>query len=251
MVPRSIMIWSTSSGPRDVSSPRRSAAMPATCGQAIEVPLMWRDPVLLSCCADSMYVPGAKMSTHSPSLLYQERVSVLAVAATVMALPTKAGECLQASGQSVDPSLPAATTTVTPPATALSMATLTDAMTALAPKLALKTAGFMLASCVACRTQSNAPMNHEKEPTPLSLRTLTAWTTAFFATPYWVPAMIPAVWVPCPPMSLAQLTSLRLHTRGDVNERTSSVGMARPPKSVCSVIMPVSATKTCTPSPSL
>jgi len=53
--------------------------------------------------------------------------------------------------------------------------------------------------------------------------------------------MVPAQWVPCPCLSKAQLVSDALHSLG-VLDRTSKVGMARPPKSLCVVRMPVSAT---------
>lgn len=59
-------------------------------------------------------------------------------------------------------------------------------------------------------------------------KTLTAMTVAFLATPYVVPAMVPATWVPWPTVSaLVPLTTL--YPR-----------LARPPKSVWSALMPVS-----------
>jgi len=87
--------------------------------------------------ADVIEEPGAKMSRHDPWLLYQARVSSLLVAPTVMADPTFAGEKPQASMSS----FPAATTTITPAAVALSIATSTKFMFPAPPKLALKTAG--------------------------------------------------------------------------------------------------------------
>src|SRR5688572_20749487 len=45
---------------------RTSAAAPATCGAAIDVPLIVFVAVLLVCQAEVMLTPGAKMSTHEP-----------------------------------------------------------------------------------------------------------------------------------------------------------------------------------------
>ena len=45
---------------------RYSAAAPATCGEAIDVPLIVFVAVLLVYQADVMLEPGAKMSTHVP-----------------------------------------------------------------------------------------------------------------------------------------------------------------------------------------
>jgi len=104
---------------------------------------------------------------------------VFVVEPTVMAEGTKAGLYWQASGTELLPELPAATTTVTPPFTALSMLVFTVFRTPRPPRLALNTAGFLLLT----RTQSSALMNQEKEPLPESLRTFTAWSFAFFATP--------------------------------------------------------------------
>ena len=45
-----------------------SAATPATCGEAIEVPLMVLVALVLVCHAEVMPTPGAKRSTHVPPL---------------------------------------------------------------------------------------------------------------------------------------------------------------------------------------
>jgi len=103
------------------------------------------------------------------------------VAPTVIAEGTYAGEYLQASGRLVLPELPAATTTVTPAATALSMATFTVDTMPRPPRLALKTAGFCPLPVFI--THSNASTNHENEPLPESLRTFTACRYDDFATP--------------------------------------------------------------------
>src|SRR5690606_5675097 len=47
---------------------RMSAAAPAACGDAIEVPLMVLVALLLVCHAEVIEVPGAKMSTQVPKL---------------------------------------------------------------------------------------------------------------------------------------------------------------------------------------
>jgi hypothetical protein len=91
------------------------AAAPATCGAAIEVPLMVRIAELLVCHAEVILVPGAKILTQEPKLEKLERLSLLAVAATVIAEGTLAGEELQAFAFE----LPAATIKVMPRFTAL------------------------------------------------------------------------------------------------------------------------------------
>jgi len=46
--------------------PRRTAATPDTCGQAIDVPLICAVPEFELWLADVMYLPGAKRSTQLP-----------------------------------------------------------------------------------------------------------------------------------------------------------------------------------------
>ena len=75
---------------------RYSAAAPATCGVAIEVPLMVFVAVLLVLQAEVMLEPGAKMSRHVPKLENEERASLLVVEPTVLAAATRAGEELHA-----------------------------------------------------------------------------------------------------------------------------------------------------------
>jgi hypothetical protein len=75
---------------------RKSAATPATCGVAIDVPdivfvavsLVFQDEVILD--------PGANMSTQVPKFENDERASVVVVDATVIALATRAGDELHA-----------------------------------------------------------------------------------------------------------------------------------------------------------
>ena len=68
------------------------ATTPATCGDAIDVPLMVFVAELLDFHADVMLEPGAKMSTHEPKFEYDARASVDVVAPTAIALAARAGE---------------------------------------------------------------------------------------------------------------------------------------------------------------
>jgi hypothetical protein len=64
---------------------RYAAAMPATCGDAIDVPVMISLAVSLRCPAETTLVPGAKTSTHEPYVAYRvSRASDVVVADTVM-----------------------------------------------------------------------------------------------------------------------------------------------------------------------
>jgi len=71
---------------------RYAAAAPATCGAAIDVPLIDVTVALEPIQDDMMLWPGAKTSTHVPQLENDARVSVFVVAPTVMASPTRDGE---------------------------------------------------------------------------------------------------------------------------------------------------------------
>ena len=75
---------------------RIRAATPATCGDAIEVPLSVAVAVSLETHAERMLEPGAKMSTTLPKFEKDERESVLVEDPTVIAAPTRAGEKLAA-----------------------------------------------------------------------------------------------------------------------------------------------------------
>ena len=92
---------------------RYTAAAPATCGEAIDVPLIVAVAVVLVMYADVMDDPGALMSTHVPQFEKEDLASVLVVEATVMAVGVLAGERSHASVFS----FPAATAYVTPAAT--------------------------------------------------------------------------------------------------------------------------------------
>ena len=75
---------------------RYSAIAPATCGVAIEVPLIVFVAVSLVIHAEVMLEPGAKMSRHVPKFENDERASVLVVEPTVFAAATRAGDELHA-----------------------------------------------------------------------------------------------------------------------------------------------------------
>jgi hypothetical protein len=76
----------------------RYAAKPATCGEAMDVPLSTADAVSDVMPTDCTFTPGAKMSTEVPKLENEARASVLlSIAPTVMALAAEAGEVLPAS----------------------------------------------------------------------------------------------------------------------------------------------------------
>ena len=71
---------------------RYSAAAPATCGDAIDVPPIVLVAVLLVHQADVIPLPGAKMSRHVPMFENEARASVIVVAPTVIADAALAGE---------------------------------------------------------------------------------------------------------------------------------------------------------------
>ena len=72
---------------------RYSAATPATCGEAIDVPFHppWVH-VSQVLTVDVMLTPGANMSRHVPKFENDARASVLLVAPTVSAFGVLAGE---------------------------------------------------------------------------------------------------------------------------------------------------------------
>ena len=113
-----------------------SAATPATCGDAIDVPDNDATRVVLPMNAEVMLWPGAKMSTQVPQLENDARESTDVDAATVIASGALAGDRKQAFVFS----LPAATTYVMPSATARATAAFT-ALLAPPPRLMLATAG--------------------------------------------------------------------------------------------------------------
>src|SRR5262249_51110946 len=156
---------------------------------AIDVPLIVFVAVLLEFQSDVMFTPGPKISTHVPKFENEARVSVLSVAATVIAAATRAGDVVQASTLL----LPAAMENVTPeliaPLTALS-----SAEDAPPPSDMLATAGWIAFAA----TQFTPAMTPEFVPDPLQFRTRTATRETPLATPYVVPPTVPETCVPWP-----------------------------------------------------
>jgi hypothetical protein len=71
---------------------RNRAATPVTCGVAIDVPLIVLVAVLLVDHADVIDDPGAKMSTTLPKFEKDDLASLIVLAPTVIAVPTRAGD---------------------------------------------------------------------------------------------------------------------------------------------------------------
>src|SRR6266545_1688978 len=149
------------------------AAAPATCGVAIEVPLMVLVAVSLVIQDEVMLTPGAKMSTQVPKLENEARLSLMSVAPTVIAAGTRAGLKLQALALL----LPAAMAYVTPE--------LIELATALSNVVSMPAA-----TCAVV-------------PLPLQFRTRTATSCTPLATPYCDPPTVPATCVPWPLQSSA------------------------------------------------
>src|SRR5688500_6316251 len=150
------------------------AATPATCGEAIEVPLSVAVAVFDVYQAERMEEPGAKRPRQVPKLENDERASVLVVEPTVMAFTARAGDELQAFVLL----LPAATTMATPELDRL-LTALSSAVDAPPPRLMLATAGLMRLF----RTQSTPAITPEVDPEPEQLSTRTPRSNALLATP--------------------------------------------------------------------
>jgi hypothetical protein len=87
-----MMLRATSAGVADGFASRINAAIPATCGEAKDVPFNERrslDPVNHE---EVIQAPGAKTSTHFPKLELLSRESFESVAPTVMASGAAPGE---------------------------------------------------------------------------------------------------------------------------------------------------------------
>ncbi len=92
-VAESIIAVVTAAGVADVRVSKYTAAIPATNGDAIEVPDNVAAAVVEPVYADGMLVPGAKMSTHVPKFEKDERESFNGtVAPTVIAEGALDGE---------------------------------------------------------------------------------------------------------------------------------------------------------------
>src|SRR5919198_5699255 len=201
---------------------RYSAAAPATCGVAIEVPLIVLVAVSLVSQDEVMLTPGAKMSVQVPKLENDARASVLSLALTVIASATRAGVKLQASALE----LPDAIAYVMPSAIELRTAVSRVALLPEAPRLMLATAGPLVWLLVAQSMPDATPVS---VPEPWQLSTLTATSLTPLATPYELPPTVPATCVPCP------LQSVLLPSPAVLVPQT-----ARPPKSWWAVRIPVS-----------
>ena len=129
---------STAAGVAEGFASRYRAATPATCGAAIEVPLIVFVAVLLVYHAEVMLEPGAKMSTQVPMLEKEERASVEVDEATVIAAGTRARVLVQASPPV---SFPAEIAYVTPSAMEL-LTALSTLLLAEPPRLIFATAGW-------------------------------------------------------------------------------------------------------------
>src|SRR4051794_34151645 len=79
---------------------RYTAATPAACGAAIDVPLMVRVAVSPVSQSDVMSTPGAYQSTHGPPSDHGAGASLRSLAATVMTPGTRAGDDVHASAPS-------------------------------------------------------------------------------------------------------------------------------------------------------
>src|SRR5688572_20552717 len=145
-----------------------SAAAPATCGLAIEVPEIDWVALSLPMLAPRMLTPGAKMSTQEPKFENEARLSASSLAATVMADGSLAGDVLHASWLS----LPAASANGMPDATALATASL-SACEKPPPRLMLATQVKPLAAQSAA-TKSMPPTTLSIEPEPPQSRTRAA-----------------------------------------------------------------------------
>ncbi len=91
-----LMVSATSSVEAVGSVSRYSAATPATCGAAIEVPLIVLVALSLVYHAEVMLCPGANRSRQLPKLENEARASPEVEAPAVSAASTRAGEKLQA-----------------------------------------------------------------------------------------------------------------------------------------------------------
>jgi len=90
-VARHVSAAATSSGEKFGCFARRSAAAPATCGHAIDVPDLVPVDVSESVVAAVIDDPGAWMSTHDPWLENDDSASVRVVEPTVIASGADAG----------------------------------------------------------------------------------------------------------------------------------------------------------------
>src|SRR5438270_3282786 len=188
----------TAAGVAVVLAERYSAATPAVCGVAIDVPLIVFVAVVDENQSEVMFTPGAKISTQVPKFAHDALWSVESVAETVMAAAARAGDVVQASsGFPAASPLPAATQNTTPALTAPVTAS-SSACEAPPPRDIFATAGLI--AFVA--TQFTPAMTPEFVPEPLQSSTRTATSVTPFATPYVLPPTVPETCVPWPLQSM-------------------------------------------------
>merc|ERR1719354_285802 len=148
------------------------------------------DASLLFIPDDSMFTPGAYMSTQFPTDDMLASASNSSIAPTVSALVALAGELLQASY--VGPSLPAPVTTMTPASFAIVL-TASFNMQFFSPDNAIMTTAGMFGYFSTCSATYSIPERiSERAPSPLSSRTFTGTKLAPLATPYVIPPTVPA-----------------------------------------------------------
>mmetsp|Transcript_5690 Transcript_5690/g.11853 ORF Transcript_5690/g.11853 Transcript_5690/m.11853 type:complete len:233 (+) Transcript_5690:545-1243(+) len=190
---RAVNVASPADPPCEESCWSNSAAAPATCGEAIDVPSYTSVAPFPVSTADVIPSPGAKMSTHVPQLLKSARRSFSVLAPTVIASAADAGEVLQAFWFS----FPAATTTMIPASTA-ALTTLFSFCEKPPPRDMLIT-DLVPRDLWRVTTQLIAAMTVALDvPSPSSPKTRTSYRLAPGATPIVLPAAVPATWVPCP-----------------------------------------------------
>jgi len=164
-----------------------NAATPATCGDAIDVPLKVAVAVVEVHHADRIPEPGANRSTHVPKFENEDRASDVVVEPVVIAFAARAGDDVHASVLL----LPAATAIGTPAFDRLFTA-VSRVLDAPPPRLILATAGAMKFA----RTQSTPEITPEVDPEPEQSSTRTPRGIELFATPYVEPPMVPETCVP-------------------------------------------------------
>jgi hypothetical protein len=158
----------------DDSRPR--ATIPATCGEAIDVPDFTDDAVEEPIHAEVMFDPGAKRSTHGPKFENDERASADVEDPTVIATASPAGDDKHA----FELELPAATTNVTPSATPRCTA-MSSEEDRPPPRLMFATAGDPATWWLT--TQSMPAITPAVVPEPVQSSTRTGTTAALGATP--------------------------------------------------------------------
>ena len=173
--------------------------------------------------AETMAEPGAKMSTQLPKLENDARASLLVVAPTVIASPTRAGEEFARVGVGV-----AGGDRVGDPGGDRVATAVSSALDAPPPRLMLATAGLTRFAV----TQSTPAITPDVDARSAAAQHANANRRTPLATPYVDPPTVPATWVPWPLQSLVFRPSLI----------ASKPTNARPPNCEWVRRMPVSMT---------